>query len=114
MTAILVGLLLLTCVRCARGLLGGLVGGFLGGLVLAGMASMAVNGGLAAAYSPIRLASSALCMAAVAAVLALVVPHATGFASLGWGAGALLAAIAAAGNGEAVYVVPLAVHALAA
>ncbi len=58
--------------------------------------------------------STAVPVAVVAAALALVVPYATGFASLGWGAGALLAAIAATRTGQAMYVLPFVVHVLAA
>ena len=115
MIGVLVGVLLLSwvCGR-TRGLLGGLAGGFLGALVLAGMVSTAGDGDLAALYSPGRLAYTAVPVAVVAAALALVAPYATGFASLGWGGGALLATIAATHTGQAVYVVPLAVHLLAA
>lgn len=115
MIVVLVGLLLLSgiCGR-TRGLFGGLVGGFLGALVLTGMASTASNGDLASLYSPTELASTAVPAAVVAAVLALVVPYATGIASFGWGAGALLAAVAAFRTGDAIYILPLAVHVVAA
>ncbi|HVM21026.1 MAG TPA: hypothetical protein VM307_13790 [Egibacteraceae bacterium] len=115
MIGLLVGLLLLSWVfGRTRGLLGGLVGGFLGTLVLIGMTSAASNGELAAIYSPAQLLSAAFVMAAAAAVLALVAPYATGFASLGWGVGALLAATAARRTGQAMYILPLAVHIAAA
>ena len=115
MIALLVGLFLLSWISGrARGLLGGLVGGFLGALVLTGMATAASRGDLAGMYSPGDLASNAIAVAVVAAPLAAVVPYATGFASMGWGAGALLAAIAAARTGQVAYVVPLAAHLLAA
>lgn len=93
-----------------RGLLGGLVGAFVGALVVAGMADTASNGDLAALYSPQQLASTAVPLAIVAAVLALVAPFAIGFAAFGWAVGALLAAMAAPRTGQAVYVLPLAVH----
>lgn len=115
MIGLLVGLLLLSWIfGRTRGLLGGLVGGFFGALVLTGMASTAGSGELSTIYSPDQLVSTAVPVAVVAAALALVVPYATGFASLGWGAGALLAAIAATRTGQPMYVLPLVVHVLAA
>ena len=115
MIGMLVGLLLLSWVfGRTRGLVGALAGGFLGALVLAGMVSTAGDGDLVALYSPGRLASTAVPVAVVAALLALIVPYATAFASLGWAVGALLATIAATRTGQAVYVVPLAVHLLGA
>ena len=115
MIGLLVGLLLLSWVfGRSRGLLGGLVGGFLGVLVLTGMASTASDGELAALYSPGQLAVAAASIAVVAAAIALIAPYATGFACVGWGAGALLAAFAAPRTGEVVYILPLATHVLAA
>ena len=115
MIGLIVGLLLLSWVfGRTRGLVGGLVGGFLGALVLTGMASTAGSGELPALYSPGQLFAAALSMAAVAAVLVQVAPYATGFACLGWGAGALLAAVAAPRTGEAMYILALAAHVLAA
>jgi hypothetical protein len=115
MIPLLVVLLLLSWVfGRTEALLGGLVGGFLGALVLTGMASTTGNGELASLYGPVQLASTAIPVAAVAALLALVAPYATGFAALGWGAGALLAAVAAPRTGQAMYILPLAAHALAA
>jgi hypothetical protein len=115
MILLLAGLLLLSWVfGRTKGLLEGLAGGFLGALVLTGMASTTGNGELAILYSPAQLASTAVPVAAVAGLLALVAPYATGFASLGWAAGALLAAVAAPRTGQAMYVLPFAVHALAA
>jgi len=115
MMSLLVALLVLylVCGR-TRGLLGGLVGGFLGAFVLVGMATTARNGELAALYTPSELASSAVPVAVVAAAFALVAPYATGVAALGWAAGALLAAIAAPRTGDAIYILPLAVHVIAA
>lgn len=111
MIALLVGLLFLSWVfGRTRGLLGRLVGAFLGSLVVAGMASTTRDGDLAALYSPEQLASAVVPLAIIAAVLALVAPYAIGFAALGWAVGALLAAVAAPGTGQAVYVLPLAVH----
>ena len=115
MIGVVVGVLLLSWVfGRTRGLLGGLAGGFLGALVLTGMISTAGDGELATIYSPGRLASTAVPLAVVAAVLALLAPHATGFASLGWAVGALVSTIAVTRTGQAVYVLPLAVHLLAA
>ena len=115
MIALLVGLLLLSWVLGrTRGLFGGLVGAFIGALVMTGMASTARSAELAALYSPAHLASSAVPVFLVAAVLALVVPNVTAFASLGWGAGALLGLVVAAQTGQAIYVLPFAIHALAA
>ena len=115
MIGLLVGLLLLSWVfGPTRGLLGGLVGGSLGTLVLIGMASTASNGELAALYTPLQLASAVVPVAIVAGVLALVVPYATAFASLGWAAGALLGAIAAPATDQAMYLLPFAVHVVAA
>lgn len=115
MIGLLVGLLLLSWLfGRSRGLLGGLVGGFLGALVLAGMAGTANSGELATLYTPAKLAAKAVPVAAVAAGLALVAPYATGFATLGWGAGALLAMLAAPRTGQTVYVLPLTAHLLAA
>lgn len=113
MIGLVVGLILLSwVVGRGRGLLGGLVGGFVGVLVLTGMARTASSGELAALYGPQQLASTAVPVAVVAAVLALVAPYVVGFASLGWAMGAFLAALAAPRTGEAV--LPLAVHILAA
>jgi hypothetical protein len=116
MIGLLVGLLILSGVfsRTRGGLLGGLVGGLLGALVVAGMTSTTSNGELPVLYSPEQLASTAVPVAITAAVLALVMPYAIGFASLGWAVGALLAALAAPRTGQAAYVVPLAVHVVAA
>lgn len=114
MIGLLVGLLLLSWIFGTRDLLGGLVGAFIGALVLVGIASTARNAELAVLYSPAELASAAVPVAVVAAVLALVVPYATPFASLGWAAGAVLAAVAAPPTGQAIYVLPLALHVLAA
>lgn len=115
MFVLLVGLLLLSCVfHPARGLLGGLVGAFVGALVLTGMASTASNGDLAALYSPVQLAWAAGSVAVVGAVLAVVAPYATGLASLGWAAGALLAALVAPRTDQAIYVLPLVLHVFAA
>lgn len=115
MIGLLAGLIALSWLfRRTRGLLGALAGGFLGALVLTGMASTAGSGELAALYSPDELLVAAFAVAAVAAVLALVTPYATGFACLGWGAGALLAAVAAPRTGQAIYMLPLAAHVTAA
>jgi hypothetical protein len=100
--------------RPDQGLLGGLVGGFVGCLVVTGLAGTTSNGELPALYSPEQLDSTAVPVAVVAAVLALVSPYAIGFASLGWAVGAVLAAVAAPRTGQAVYVLPLAAHVLAA
>jgi hypothetical protein len=97
-----------------RGLLGGLAGGFIGALVLAGMARTAASGDLPAFYSPGELASSALLMASVAAVLALVSPHAVGLAASAWAAGALLAALAVPWTDQGMYALACIVHVLAA
>lgn len=112
---VLVALLVLSWILGrTKGLLGALVGGFVGALALIGMATTASNGDLAALQSPVELASSILPLTVLAAVLALVVPYATGVAALAWAAGALLAAIAAARNGQAIYMLPFTVHVLAA
>ena len=97
-----------------RGVVGGLIGGFVGAAVAAGMARMAASGVLAVYYTPATLARGALTLGIVAAVLALVAPYATGFAALGWAGGAILAAIAAPRTGQIVYLLPLAVHLVAA
>ncbi len=78
------------------------------------MASTASTGELATLYSPSQLAVSAVPVALVAALLALAAPYATGFACLGWAVGAVLAAFAAPRAGQAMYVLPFAVHVLAA
>ena len=115
MIAVLVGLLLLSWVLGrTEGLFGGLVGTFIGALVMTGMASTARSAELADLYSPAHLASTAAPVFLVAAVLALVVPYVAAFASLGWGAGALFGLVGAAQTGQAVYVLPFTVHALAA
>ncbi len=88
MIGALVGLLLLSWLfGRTRRLLGGLGGGFIGALVLTGMARTARNGELAALFTPGELASAALVIPAVAALLALIAPYATGIASPGWSAG---------------------------
>ena len=98
----------------SRGLIGGLGGGLIGAFVLAGMARTARNGDLAALYTPGELASSALILALLGAVLAFIVPYATAMASLGWGAGALLAVVATLPTNDAVYALPLVLHAVGA
>lgn len=112
MIGLLIGLLLVSCLfGRTRALLGSLAGGFLGALVLVGMARTAAIGELPALYSPAELASSVVPVLVVAAVLALVAPYAIEFASFGWGAGALLAAVAAPRTGDAAYMFPLVLHA---
>ena len=111
MIGVLVGLLILSWFSGrSRGLLGGLVGA----LVLTGMASTAHSGELATVYSPLRLASAVLPVTAVAVLLAVVVPNATRVAAFGWAAGSLLAALAAPRTGQATYLLPLALHVIAA
>jgi hypothetical protein len=115
MIGLLVGLLLLTWLfGRTRGMLGGLVGGFLGVAVLIGMARTATTGELPALYSPGELVSSALVMGVAAAGLAIVAPYATAVASLGWGAGALLAALALPWTEQRMYALALTVHVVAA
>lgn len=98
----------------SRGIIGGLGGGFIGAFMLAGMARTASNGELAALYTPGELASSALPLVLLGAVLALVAPYATAAASLGWGAGAVLAVVATLPTDDAAYALPLIVHAVGA
>jgi hypothetical protein len=97
-----------------RGVIGGLLGGFAGATVATGMARMAAGGELAVYYTPASLTRTAVILGIVAAVLALAVPYAAGFAALGWAGGAILAAIAAARTGQASYLLPLAAHLVAA
>lgn len=96
-----------------KGLFGALIGGFLGAAVLTGMTSTA-GSELTELYSPDQLLTAALSMAVVAAVLALIAPYATGFACVGWGAGALLAAVAACRMGAPLYALAFGAHILAA
>jgi hypothetical protein len=115
MASIIVTLLIVAwIVGPTRGVVGGLIGGFLGASVAAGMARMAASGELAIYYTPTALARTAVILGIVAALLSLVVPYVTGFAALGWGVGALLAAVAAVRTGHAVYLAPLALHLLGA
>jgi hypothetical protein len=115
MIGLLVALFLLWCIfGRTRGLLGGLAGGFIGALVLTGMARTAASGDLPALYSPGQLASSALLMATVAAVLALVSPYAIGLAACAWGAGALLATLALPWTDQGMYALACIVHVFAA
>jgi hypothetical protein len=115
MISLLVGVLVLSwLVGRTKGLLGGLAGGFVGALVAAGMATTTSSGDLAALYSPAQLASAAVPVAIVAAVLVLVAPYAVGFAALGWAVGALLAALTAVRAGQVLYALPLTVHVLTA
>ena len=97
-----------------RGVVSGFLGGFVGAAAAAGMARMATSGELTAYYTPATLAKGAVTLVIVATVLALVVPYATGFAALGWGVGAILAAIAVPRTSQAVYLLPLALHLMAA
>jgi hypothetical protein len=115
MIGLLLGLVLLSWIfGRSRGLIGGLAGGFVGASVLAGMVRAAASGELAALYTPAELASSILPVTLLGAVMALIAPYAAGVASLAWGAGALLAAIAVSPTGEAAYIVPLVLHAAGA
>ena len=115
MASIIVTVLIVSwIVGPTRGVLGGLLGGFIGAAVAAGMARMAASGELAIYYTPATLAKAAVTIGILAAVLALIVPYATGFAALGWGIGAVLAAIAAPRTGPTIYLLPLAVHLVAA
>lgn len=111
MASIIVTVLIVSwIVGPTRGVVGGLIGGFVGAAVAAGMARMAASGDLAVDYTPATLARGALTLGLVAIALALVVPYAAGFAALGWGVGAILAAIAAPRTGQVVYLLPLALH----
>ena len=111
MASIIVTVLIVSwIVGPTRGVVGGLIGGFVGAAVAAGMARMGASGELAVHYTPVTLARGAFTLGLVAAVLALVVPYATGFAALGWGVGAILAAIAAPRTGQVVYLLPLVAH----
>lgn len=113
-TVIITLLIVAWVVGPTRGVGGGLVGGFVGTAVGIGMARMAAGGDLAVHYTPATLAKAAVTLGIVAAVLALVVPYAAGFAALGWGVGAILAAIVAPRTGQVAYVVPLVLHLAAA
>ncbi|MDP8969948.1 MAG: hypothetical protein M3N52_05545 [Actinomycetota bacterium] len=72
-----------------------------------GIARTAGDGEFAVLYSPGQLASSAVPVVVVDAVLALVAPYAIRFFSLGWAVGAFLAAMAAPRTGQAEYILPL-------
>ena len=111
MSTVIVTLLIVSwIVGPTRGVVGGLIGGFVGAALAAGMARLAASGELAVYYTPATLVKGAVTLGLVAAVLALVVPYAAGFAALGWGVGAILAAIAAPRTGQIVYLLPLALH----
>jgi hypothetical protein len=115
MTGLIVGAALLwLLVGRPRGMVGGAVGGVIAALVLTGMVSTVGNGELADLHRPGQLAAAAVPLGTVAIGLAIVAPYATGVAAAGWATGALLAAVAAPGTGQAAYVLPLAVHVLAA
>lgn len=115
MSSVIVTLLIVSwIVGPTRGVVGGLIGGFVGAAFAAGMARMATSGELAVYYTPGSLARAGITLGILAAVLALVVPYVAGFSALGWGIGAILAAIAAPRTGEVVYLLPLAVHLVAA
>lgn len=111
MASIIVTILIVSwIVGPTRGLAGGLLGGFLGAAIAAGMARMAASGELAVYYTPATMARAGVVLGTVAAVLALIVPYATGFAAIGWAAGAILGATASARTGQFAYVLPLALH----
>ena len=111
MSTVIVTLLIVSwIVGPTRGVVGGLIGGFVGAAVAAGMVRMAASGELAVYYTPGSLARAAITLGLVATVLALVVPYAAGFSALGWGVGAILAAIAAPQTGQVVYFLPLVAH----
>ena len=115
MASIIATVLIVTwIVGPTRGVVGGLIGGFLGAAIAAGMARMAANGDLAVYYTPTTLAKAAVTLGLAAALLALIVPYVTAFAALGWGIGAVLAAIAALQTGPTSYLLPLALHLAAA
>ena len=115
MATVIVTLLIVSwIVGPTRGVVGGLLGGFLGAALAAGMARMAASGELAVYYTPATLARGALTLGLIAAVLALVVPYAAGCSALGWAVGATLAAIATPRTGQAVYLLPLALHLMVA
>lgn len=111
---ILVILILLWPCGRMRGVVGGLAGGFLGALVMVGMARTVTSGEIADLYSPLQLVSAVGPVTLVGGLLALVAPYATGVAALGWATGALLAALAAPRTGQAAYILPFTIHALAA
>ena len=115
MVSIIVTVLIVSLiVGPTRGVVGGLIGALLGAAVAAGMARMAASGDLAIYYTPATLARAAVSIGILAGILALIIPYATGFAALGWGIGAVLAAIAAPRTGPTIYLLPLAVHLVAA
>lgn len=113
-TVIITLLIVILIVGPARGIVGGLVGGMVGVAVATGMTRMAAAGDLAVHYTPATLAKSAATIGIVAAVLAFAAPFATRFAALGWAVGALVAAIAVPRVGQTAYLLPLALHLLAA
>ena len=115
MIGLLLGLVLISWFfGRTKGLIGGFGGGLIGAFVLVGMARTAGNGELAALFTPGELASSALTLALLGAAFALIAPYATAVASLGWGAGALLAVVAVLPTNDAAYAISLVLHAMGA
>lgn len=94
-----------------RGLLGAAVGAFVGALAAAGLVTATTGAELASMYTPVEMAAGVVPLGIVALVLAVALPYATGTVAMAWTVGAVLAAIAAPRTGQAVYLVPLLLHA---
>ena len=94
-----------------RGLFGAAVGAFIGALAAAGLFTATSEAELATMYTPVEMAAVVVPLGIVALVLAVALPYATGTVALVWTVGAVLAAIAAPRTGQAVYLVPLLLHA---
>ena len=111
----IIGLLLLIwMLGSTRGLLGTAVGGFIGALAAAGIVTATTQAELASLHTPVELAGGVVPLGLVALVLAVALPYATATVALAWTAGALLAAVAAPGTGQTVYIGPLLLHAIVA
>lgn len=97
-----------------RGLLGAAVGAFIGALAAAGLVTATTGAELASMYTPVEMTAGVVPFGVVALVLAVALPYATGTAALAWTVGAVAAAAAALRTGQAVYLVPLLLHAAVA
>lgn len=110
----IVAVILLWMLGSGRGVVGALVGGFIGTVGAVGLVEATRHGELASLHSPVGLVADMLPLAAVVLLLAFAGSYGALAAALAWTVGALAAALAAPQTGQAMYVAPLVLNALAA
>lgn len=97
-----------------RGVLGALVGAFIGTVAAVGLVEAAQQGELASLHTPAELITDLLPLAAFVLVLAFAGSYGAFAAALAWTVGSIAAAVAAPQTGQAAYLAPLVLNALAA